>query len=263
MTEKLCLQWNDFQDNVKNAFGNLRKTTDFTDVTLACEDGQQIEAHKLVLASSSPIFEAILKRHKHSHPLIFMRGITSSDMTAMVDFLYCGEANVDQENLDSFLAFAEELQLKGLQSSTESTEPTETEQKQEYKDQRTKTKEISKFDEHRTDSKRVQNNELALPTPVHISGDLQQLDETVKSMMERSQNLVHNGKRQKQGKICKVCGKEGHPTDIKRHIEANHLEGVSIPCNLCDKISRSRNGLKQHILKDHGHKATLSGQDMH
>ena len=42
MDEKLCLQWNDFQDNIRNAFGNLRDTNDFIDVTLACEDGRQI-----------------------------------------------------------------------------------------------------------------------------------------------------------------------------------------------------------------------------
>ena len=41
MAEKLCLRWNDFQDNVKNAFGHLRDTTDFVDVTLACEDGRK------------------------------------------------------------------------------------------------------------------------------------------------------------------------------------------------------------------------------
>ena len=44
------------------------------------------------------------------------------------------------------------------------------------------------------------------------------------------------------GKMCKVCGKEGHFTDIMRHIEANHLDGVYIPCNHCDKFFRSRNG---------------------
>ena len=38
---------------------------------------------------------------------------------APVDFLYRGEANVYQENLDSFLAIAEELQLKGLMGQTE------------------------------------------------------------------------------------------------------------------------------------------------
>ena len=53
MSEKLCLQWNDFQDNIKSAFGNLREDRDFTDVTLACEDGQQVEAHKVILAASS------------------------------------------------------------------------------------------------------------------------------------------------------------------------------------------------------------------
>ena len=47
MAEKLCLQWYDFQDNVKNVFGYLRDTTDFVDVTHTCEDGQRIEAHKV------------------------------------------------------------------------------------------------------------------------------------------------------------------------------------------------------------------------
>ena len=39
MTEKLCLQWNDFQENIKSAFGDLRKEKDFADVTLACDLG--------------------------------------------------------------------------------------------------------------------------------------------------------------------------------------------------------------------------------
>ena len=114
MSEKLCLQWNDFQDNIKSAFGNFRKDNDFADVTLACEDGQQVEAHKVILAGSSPFFQKLLGRNKHPHPLIYMRGMKFDDLLAIVDFLYCGEANVFQENLDSFLAIAEELQLKGL-----------------------------------------------------------------------------------------------------------------------------------------------------
>ena len=111
---------------------------------------------------------------------------------------------------------------------------------------------------------RIEDNVLAtvIPTTVNFSGDLQQLDETVKSMMETSQNLIQNGKSHERAKICKVCGKEGHITDIKRHIESYHLEGISLPCNLCDKISRSRNGLNQHILKDHGHNAKNSGHRM-
>ena len=114
MSEKLCLQWNDFKDNTISAFGSLREDNDFADVTLACEDGTQVEVHKVVLATSSPFFQKLLKMNKHAHPLIYMRGVKSNDLLSIVDFLYCGKANVYQENLDSFLAIAGELQLKGL-----------------------------------------------------------------------------------------------------------------------------------------------------
>ena len=259
MSEKLCLQWNDFQDNVKNAFGNLRESSDFVDVTLACEDGHQIEAHKVILASSSPFFQAILKKNIHSHPLIYMRGMKSVDLVAMVDFLYSGEANVYQENLDSFLAIAEELQLKGLQGSTDQNELNEKElppkpyQKyganQNVSDTSTVTKESKStiLKGQRDKVRKEENNALAIP----VSGDLLQLDETVKSMMESSQNMFQDGNRRRQGKQCKVCGKEGRATDIMRHIEANHLEGVSIPCDHCDKICRSRNALHLHVSKQH------------
>ena len=56
ISEKFCLRWNDYQDNVSTAFATLRKDSDFTDVTLACQDGHQFEAHKVVLAASSPFF---------------------------------------------------------------------------------------------------------------------------------------------------------------------------------------------------------------
>ena len=73
----------------------------------------------MILAASSPFFQRLLGRNKHPHPLIYMRGMKSDDLLAIVDFLYRGEANVFQENLDSFLAIAEELQLKGLMGKTD------------------------------------------------------------------------------------------------------------------------------------------------
>ena len=113
-TEKLCLQWNDFKENITSSFRVLREDKELTDVTLVFEDGQQIGAHKVVLASSSPFFMELLKKTMHPRPLIYMRGLRSEDFLAIMDFLYYGEANVLQENLDSFLALAEELRLKGL-----------------------------------------------------------------------------------------------------------------------------------------------------
>ena len=64
----------------------------------------------------------LLRKNKHPHPLIYLRGIKFEDLMAIVDFLYFGEANVFQENLDVFLALAEELRLKGLTESADSKE---------------------------------------------------------------------------------------------------------------------------------------------
>ena len=82
-TEKLCLQWNDFKDNVNTAFRNLREDKEFSDVTLACGDGQQLEAHKVILASNSPFFMELLRKNKHPHPLIYLRGIKFEDLMAI------------------------------------------------------------------------------------------------------------------------------------------------------------------------------------
>ena len=88
MSEKLCLKWNDFQENTASAFAVLKDDLDMSDVTLVCEDGQQVEAHKVILAASSPFFFELLKRNKHPHPLIYMRGVKQETLGAMVDFLY-------------------------------------------------------------------------------------------------------------------------------------------------------------------------------
>ena len=120
-SEKYSLKWNNFQENIASSYHEFRKDIEFSDVTLVCDDKQQIEAHRLILIASSPLFESILKRNKHSHPMIYMRGLTAKDLVAMVDFIYLGEANIYQEDLDGFLALAEELQLKGLDGSDHET----------------------------------------------------------------------------------------------------------------------------------------------
>ena len=256
MSEKLCLQWNDFKENAIVAFGNLREDADFADVTLACEDGKQVEAHKVILASSSPFFQSILRRNKHSHPLIYMRGMKSDDLLAIVDFLYCGEANVYQENLDSFLAIAEELQLKGLMGKSGNDEVVQKEPAKMPLPKR--DNQIDKKDANTSKSSaflqtNILSNELDIvdrtiaPTS-YFSGDHQELDEKCHSMMERTSKKKENGNPLYR---CRVCGKEAINNDLKKHIEANHLEGVSIPCNFCEKTFRSRSSLTMHKRRNH------------
>ena len=81
------------------------------------------------------------------------------------------------------------------------------------------------------------------------SANIQELDEQINSLMTKS------SRKNKYGQpiyICNVCGKEGyHRRDVRDHIEANHLEGISIPCNFCEKMFRSRNSKATHVFTYH------------
>ena len=84
---------------------------------MVTEGDQHIEAHKVILSASSPLFRSVLRRNIHSHPLIYMRRVNPKNLTSIVDFIYHGEVNVDKEDLDYFMALAAELELKGLTGS--------------------------------------------------------------------------------------------------------------------------------------------------
>ena len=255
-SEKLCLQWNDFQTNLKSAFQELRNDQDFADVTLVCEDGIHIETHKLILASSSPFFMEILKKNKHPHPMIYMRGLKADELGAMIDFLYYGEANVKQESLEVFLGLAEELKLKGLTGSSSEgnieeglrnkvTAPENN--SEERKHQITTTRDIQNPSNVYNSNTKTESPSVAL-----VSLGTDQLDEQIRSMMTMTENEVANGKHTRKAYACNVCGKEGYPANIKTHIESNHIQSnITHSCDICEKISRSRNGLRLHKAREH------------
>ena len=87
---------------------------------------------------------------------------------------------------------------------------------------------------------------VALPNNFH--GNLQELDDQVNSMMARTENRNVHGQPIYQ---CTMCGKQAKNAHLKYHIEAKHLDGVSIPCNLCPNMFRSRSILAAHIFKAH------------
>ena len=277
MSEKLCIQWNDFQENQKSAFGNLRKDSDFADVTLACEDGQQFSAHKLILVSSSPLLRKLLMMNSHPHPLIYLRGVKSEDLAAIMDFIYLGKANILHENIEPFLAIAEDLGLKGF------WDPTETEDakvdtvhggKSSFVQNKKEnirngihsnieftsgSKEVDKEDESKIQKiliKREKGLKIAKNLP-----ELKELDEKVKALMEKGENMISvNGHgKTRRALVCKICGKEGQFVTIRDHIESNHLEGVLLPCNICGKRVNSRHSLRRHKRSVHKDSSDESG----
>jgi len=115
-TQKFCLTWKDFNMIFNKEFEELRKSEDFFDVTLACEENQ-VNAHKLVLSAASDFFKNILKKNKHDHPLIYLTGVKFSDLQAILDFIYTGETEVAEGDLETLLSTASKLKVKGLTES--------------------------------------------------------------------------------------------------------------------------------------------------
>merc|ERR1711983_85135 len=113
--EKFDLAWNDFESNAINTIRNLLNDTQFTDVTLISDDRRRIPAHKIILSSCSLFFKQILAETSTEKPLLFIKGIEHSELSAIVKFIYLGRTEIAEDDLGKFLKAAKELQIDGLQ----------------------------------------------------------------------------------------------------------------------------------------------------
>ena len=257
-SEKFCLKWNDFNQNIQISYKDLRTNSDFFDVTLLCEEDQQIEAHKIILSACSPFFSSVLKRTNQSHPMIYMRGLKASDLVAIVDFIYYGEANIYQDDLDGFLALAEELQLKGLagfQNDIIKKSPAFRKTKWKTPNENTRTNETidsnkDQYSDKYFNAADMENKFMVSEAKMVLASNVteNELALQIQTMMEK----VDDGENSWR---CTVCQKETRGNraardNMKRHIET-HIEGLSYPCNLCGKISRSSSALNMHVFRHH------------
>lgn len=115
---QFSLRWNNYVSHVTEAFNVLRFENDLVDVTLCC-DGGKIKAHKMLLSACSNYFKQIFKENPCQHPVIIFRNFKFEDLNAIINFMYHGEVNIFQEQLESFLITAELLEVKGLTDNSE------------------------------------------------------------------------------------------------------------------------------------------------
>ena len=110
MSDNIRLTRGDHQTSLA---GCIQEETEFCDLSLACED-QQVRAHKVVLAASSPKLRSILLSNSHPTPLIYLSGVKFSDLENILRFIYHGKVDISPDQLDSFLEVAKDLQVRGL-----------------------------------------------------------------------------------------------------------------------------------------------------
>ena len=251
MSSKFSLKWNDFENNLSKAFGEFKDDVDLTDVTLVCEDNIQIESHKIVLSASSSFFQNILKRNKHSHPLLYLKGVSNKSLVSILDFIYHGEVNINTEDLEHFITLGKDLQIKGLQDEFENSVETNKPPilRSEYKIKtESKIETVAHEIEYHTDIDKPKEDIKSAPVKdkkvFTVSGEFEDLHETINSMLERRDGVW----------TCKICGKQGTKStsvknDIKKHIAANHIDGMSYMCHNCNKTFKTDRNLSRHVCK--------------
>ena len=113
-SEKFSLKWNDFASNVSHSFSKLRQETRLYDVTLVSNDHKQVSAHKLVLSACSEVFSNIFNSNNSSNMMLYLDSVDVKEVNFMLDYIYQGEVQIHQENLDRFLEIATKFKLSGL-----------------------------------------------------------------------------------------------------------------------------------------------------
>ena len=240
--EKFSLKWNDFSSNVQKSFQNLRKEEDFFDITLVGDDFKHVTAHKLVLSSSSEYLKMVFSNNKkyfQSHALICLEGLNQSDLNNVLDYVYHGELQIYQHDLDRFLKIAKRLELEGLiGTETEKDEDDDIIEtiQEEHSFEPKVNFSVSKSENQMTND----NGRKEKPTIIVQSSDIQSLEEL-------DQKVEESYSRDSTGLYaCHYCSKSfKKKCHIQEHVEI-HFEGLSFTCTMCDAVLRSRHSLRDH-----------------
>ena len=243
--EKFCLRWNDFKTNVSSSFNVLRKEEELFYVTLVSDDEHHIAAHKLILSASSEFFKNIIKKANHSNPLIFLSGVTSKELYRIMDYIYQGEVQLLQDDLDSFMEIANKLKIGGLYGAVAENEDDEKTKEPKFEYDMNCSKDFIEDVNEPNQKARIRTK----TSDRTIAISVQENDSMYTEAKQAVDELVT-----KDGDIwvCKTCGKTTKTSgQIRLHAEM-HIEGLSFPCLLCDSTFRSRKSLSDH--KYHKHK---------
>ena len=243
--EKFSLKWNDFQSTVSKTFSHFRNKENFFDVTLVSDDHHHIAAHKLVLSASSKFFQDILCKTQHSNPLIYLSGFSSKDLYLVMDYIYQGEVQIYQDDLDHFLDVAQKLNIEGLIGGSQ---PSEDDALSQDEHMESSIKEFQETVENvklksptpKTLKPRYEKNNVLPTTLVNQLSSIDDVKATVEELIDCDGDSW----------ICKPCGKRSsRKSDMRKHVEI-HIEGLSFGCQLCGQTFRSRIKLNNHKTKN-------------
>ena len=257
---KFCLRWNDYESSLGPTFSTVRADRAFSDVTLACRGGQ-VAAHRVVLAASSTLLSNILRGNPHPHPLLYLKDVELGELEALLDFMYRGQAQVEQERLEGFLRVGEELEVRGLQDrergGTSSPSLMLPITKLATSPLPPQASDLTLHDGGINQTGSPSPEEILTQVKVKLEVAEEKAQEDVKESVTSWDDLGRYVNKEGQYS-CSICGKSIGGRNIakaKMHIESVHFPGnFSYPCDKCAVISMTKSAFIQHKRLKHSAK---------
>ena len=91
----------------------MLKTTEYSDVTIICDDFH-FKAHKSILSACSPELDKIIKQTSEKDPVIYLRGVHPKEIEALIEFMYLGRTRINEKDLPELLNVARDLKIRGI-----------------------------------------------------------------------------------------------------------------------------------------------------
>nr|ACO10423.1 Broad-complex core protein isoform 6 [Caligus rogercresseyi] len=257
----LALHWTEHESWLKKGFSRLRRDEEFFDVTLACGP-REIRAHRVILSACSPFFRTHLKNIPHHNPFLYLKGFRPDHLESIISFIYNGEVRIHSEELEEFLACAEELKVHGLPQNRP-TQPKVIIKEEEDDFLNDGVPIVPRADSSRKRSfKQEVDEEDMFHLMDHLAGDHSGF-----ALKEEDGRGDASKNKQLDAEIAKLISERDPNTEIfsclrcpysslnkdnlKKHIEARHFLTDGYTCDTCGRVFKTRETLAKHKIKLH------------
>ena len=179
--------------------------------------------------------------------MLCLSGVNSRELTNILDYIYNGELQIYQEDLDQFLQTAQRFQLEGLIQGEDGESGVVDNVENMPKGEAFQIEENMVMCSEPVGNSDVKSKTLKMKNEAYPQKIIAMESSNFDNMEDLNKKLEEMFERQSDGKfVCNLCGKTTiRKTFALEHAEV-HMEGMSYPCEYCEKQFRSRASLRMH-----------------
>ena len=229
------VSFDDFNLQTKETICSLFESENFADVTIVCNDGDQVPAHKFVLSSSSSLLHKMLtnssNRLQNRNDFIFLPTVKLKELQPLLQFMYLGQTKIGQDSIETFFRMAADLKInlgspkegsnknQAIEGQSEENndvflEPTSISNNQEYQETQNMESLNAEIEEYNTSLEKDEN-------------DKSETIECFETMEQNNSETISEGLKENESNVIETIAENSEKldeSDNEEVIGAQNLE---------------------------------------